>query len=89
MENHIRAGYQDPSSVIELAKDACGIKKPNSEMTDDEVRTTVKWVAEKAPDTVWADDKPIFGRMGVDIMLFITLTEFPWFYEKYGLSQFN
>lgn len=82
-------GYTDPSSTIELAKEACGITTSNCEMTDDEIRQAIKWVAIQAPDTVWADDKPVFGRVGTGLMLFLALTEFPWFYEKYELAQFN
>lgn len=84
-----RTGYTDPSTAIELAKRVCGISIPNDEMSDEEIRTVCKWVAQEAPDTVWADGKPVFGRMGVGVMLFLAITEFPEFYEEHGLSQFN
>ena len=89
MEDNPREVYQDTSLAVDTAKQACGIITPNSLMTDEEIRTVCKWIAQQAPDTVWVDSKPVFGRMGTDVMLFIALTEFPRFYEEYGLSQFN
>lgn len=89
MEDYTKADYRDTSSAVDAAKQYLGIGKLNAEMTDEEIRTVCKWIGEKAPDTVWAGDKPVFGRMGISAMLFIALTEFPEFYEKYRLSQFN
>lgn len=86
-----KAQFRDPSSTVELAKESCGISisKPNSEMTDDEIRTVCKWLGQQAPDTIWVEDKPTLGKIGINIMLFIALTEFPWFYERFELAQFN
>jgi hypothetical protein len=77
------------SDIIEQAKKACGIAKPNSEMTDDEIRAVVRSVAQDAPDTTWKVGKPIFGLVGIGLMLFLGLSEFPEFYMRYELSQFN
>jgi len=85
----VRAEFRDSSSTVELAKQSCGIDKPNSVMSDDDIRTVCKWIAEQAPDTMHVDGKPTFGKIGINAMLFIALTEFPRFYEKYELSQFN
>jgi len=84
-----RVDYQDTSSAVQLAKETLGISTPDSMMTDEEIRTVPKWIAQHAPDTVWVDGKPQFGRLGISAMLFVVLSEFPSFYERYGLSQFN
>lgn len=84
-----RTGHEDTGVTVETAKAACHIDKPNSEMTDDEIATVCKWIGQFAPDTMWADGKPVFGRIGIETMVFITLTEFPEFYERWGLSQWN
>ena len=84
-----KARFRDPSSTVELAKESCSIGKPNSEMTDDEIRIVCKWLGYQAPDTTWVDGKLTLGKMGINLMLFIALTEFPWFYEMYELAQFN
>jgi len=80
---------QDVSSTVQLAKEACHIITPNPDMSDDEIRTVAKWIGQYAPDTVWVDGKPQFRRLGISTMLFVVLSEFPSFYEKHGLSQFN
>jgi hypothetical protein len=82
-------GQPDPSSAVGVAKDACGIHVPNSEMTDDQIVKVVRWVGEHAPDTRWEDGKPVIGRRGIEAMLTMTVVEFPEFYEKHGLSQWN
>lgn len=80
---------QDITAIVEVAKQACGINKPNSEMTDDEIRTVCKRVAQYAPDTVWVGGEPVFGRLGISTLLSLALYEFPDFYEKYELCEFN
>ena len=84
-----RTDYQDTGLAVEAAKQACSITTPNPEMSDEEIRTVCKWLAERAPDTIVADGKPKLGRMGVGVMLSVALYEFPDFYDRYGLSQFN
>jgi len=79
----------DASSAVQLAKDACHIDTLNFAMSDEEIRIVAKWIGQQAPDTIWVDGKPKFRTLGISAMLFITLSEFPKFYEKYGLSQFN
>lgn len=81
--------YLKTSEVVSKAKEACGITKPNSEMTDEEIRTVIRWVVQSLPDTSWSNGKAVFGRIGIGLMLFLTLVEFPEFYMRYGLSQFN
>jgi len=58
-------------------------------MTDDEIRATIYWIFERLPDTTWKDGKMVPGKAGINLMLFVTMSEFPEFYQKYGLSQFN
>jgi hypothetical protein len=77
------------SDIIEQAKKSCGIAKPNSKMTDDEIRQVVRLIAQGTPDTTWECGKVKFGLIGIGLMLFLTLSEFPEFYMRYGLSQFN
>ncbi len=84
-----RTDYQDTGLAVELAKQACSITTPNPEMSDEEIRTVCRWLAEKAPDTIWVDSEPKLGRMGIGVLVSVALYEFPDFYEKYDLSQFN
>jgi hypothetical protein len=83
------SSYSRIGELIALAKEACSITKANSEMTDDEIRTISHWIFKRLPDTTWVDGKMVPGRVGIDLMLFVTVSEFPKFYQKYGLGQFN
>ena len=77
------------SELVDQAKEACHIITPNDQMTDEEIRTVMRWIGQRTPDTEWVDGKFVFGRMGIELMLFMTLSEFPDFYVRYELSQFN
>jgi len=80
----------ETSELIDWAKANLNIIKLNSDMTDEEIRQVVRWIGLCAVDTVFVDgDKPILRRIGIGMMLSMTLLEFPEFYTRYGLSQFN
>jgi len=81
--------YSNTGELIALAKEACSITKSNSEMNDDEIRTIVHWIFERLPDTSWENGKMIPGKAGTDLMLFVTMSEFPEFYQRHGLGQYN
>lgn len=85
----IEYSYEDTDTVVCAARTALGISTPTEQLTDDEIRRICRWVGENAPDTITVDGKKVLRRMGIDAMLFIALTEFPEFYERYELAQFN
>lgn len=87
-EEHLDT-YLSPDILIELAKAKCNIKKPDSEMTDAEIGEVMRHIGSYAPDTVWIDDRPTFGRIGIGIMLSLALYGFQSFYTRHELSQFN
>lgn len=80
---------EDTTEIVNWAKEFYSITKPNSEMTDDDIREVIRWIGEHAPDTAWVDGKPVFRRIGIGVMSIITQAEFPEFYRQYGISQFN
>ena len=66
------------------------IKKPEGPLPDKLIREVIRWVGICAVDTIFVGgDKPILGRIGIGLMLTVTLLEFPEYYVKYELSQFN
>jgi hypothetical protein len=66
------------------------IVKLQDALTDQDIRKIIRWVGLCSVDTIFIDgDKPILGRIGIGLMLSVTLMEFPEFYMRYGLSQFN
>ena len=55
-----------------------------------EIKEIIRWIGMCSVDTIFLDgDKPVLGRMGIGLMLTVTLLEFPDYYMKYELSQFN
>jgi len=82
--------YIETSQLIDWAKANLNIIKLNSDMTDEDIRKVTHWVGMCAVDTVFVDgDKPILRRIGIGMMLSVTLLEFPEFYNRYELAQFN
>ncbi len=82
--------YMEISQLIDWAKANLNIIKLNSDMTDEDIRQIVNWIGLCAVDTVFVDgDKPILRRIGIQMMLSITLVAFPEFYSRYELAQFN
>jgi len=80
--------YLDTDTIIDLAKVQLGISL-DSTMTDEEIGNVMKFLASDAPGTIEVDGKPVFGRIGIALMLSLTLYEFPKFYERYELWQIN
>ncbi len=76
--------------LIEWAKANLKIIKYNGDLTDAEIRRIIRFIAVRTIDTLFVDDgKPILGKHGTGVMLSVTLLEFPKFYEKFALNQFN
>jgi len=82
--------YMTSSQIVDWGKASLNIIKLNCNMTDEDIRRVIRWIGMCAVDTVFIDgDKPILRRIGIGLMLSVTLLEFPEFYMRYGLSQFN
>jgi len=77
-------------TLVETAKNVCDIRAPSNVMADSEVREVCREIAEDCPDTyIDKDGRAKPGPIGIGLMLFIALTEFPEFYERWELAQFN
>jgi hypothetical protein len=78
------------SEIVREAKRNNGIDTPNGQMTDDEVRTVIRWIGVTFSDPAGSvEGDIILNRAAVALMLFVTICEFPEFYCRYGLSQYN
>jgi len=77
------------STMIGLCKHRLGIDKPNNEMTDDDIAKVMRTIGSFAPDSILVNEKPVYGRQGIGVMLSLTLYEFPEFYVRYELWQRN
>jgi hypothetical protein len=82
--------YLTTDELICWAMANLDIVKLQDELIDEDIRRIVRWVGLCSLDTIFIDgDKPVLGRIGIGLMLSVTLLEFPEFYMRYGLSQFN
>jgi len=79
-----------PYQLLDWAKANLNIVKPDSDMSEDEVARTMRWVGASSIDTMYVDgEKPHLGRIGINNMLTVTLLMFPKLYEEYRLAQWN
>jgi hypothetical protein len=75
---------------VQYIKNDLGIDNDNDKMTDEEIKRVLQVFGARELDTQWSEDgTPIFGKEGINAMMTVTLYVFPWYFEKYGLSQFN
>ena len=83
-------GWVSPRELIEQAMDDLGIDKAKDELVDADIKKVMHYIGMCAVDTDLSDpDNPKIGHIGIGLMLTVTLLEFPEYYVKYELSQFN
>ena len=83
-------GWVSPRGLIEQAMDDLSIDKPKDALADVDIKKIMHYIGMRAADTDLSDpDNPKIGHIGIGLMLAVTLLEFPEYYAKYGLSQFN
>jgi len=79
-----------PYQLLGWAKANLNIMKLDRDMTDEEISRAMRWIGTSSVDTIYMNgEKPHLGRIGINNMLFVTLMEFPNFYAKYELAQWN
>lgn len=80
----------ETGGIVALVKTELNIKVDNRNLTDEQIGQICRRIAEDAPDTTYCfSGKPIFGEMGIAVMLSVSLYVFPWHYQKYELWQRN
>ena len=84
------SGYMPSWELVGWGLANLRIRKPKEALTEDEIREVIRWVGICSVDTIFVGgDKPILGRIGIGLMLTVTLLEFPEYYVKHELAQFN
>jgi len=82
--------YMTAGELVDWAQANLKIMKPKEALTNAEIREIMRWIGMCSLDTIFiGGEKPILGRIGIGLMLTVTLLEFPDYYVKYELSQFN
>jgi hypothetical protein len=75
--------------LVRRAKEAYNITARNGDMGEDDIRKVVRWIGEQVPGNMLVGDKFVMSRTAIDLMLFVTVSEFSLFYMWYKLSQWN
>ncbi len=76
--------------LVREAKKCNGVSTPNDQMTDQEIRTVVRWIGTTFSEPMCGElGDVLLNRPAVEMMLFVTICEFPEFYCRYALSQYN
>ena len=83
------AGYMSTGQLIDWAMAQLNTMKPRDQLSDDEIKKLICWIGLCAVDSILVDGEPVLNRIGIGLMLSITLLEFPKYYQRYELSQFN
>jgi len=77
-------------SMVEQAKHQLLISKPNTELTDDEIKSVCRTIGQMAPDTDWNEKgEPVFGWVGVYWMIETCIFYFASYYFRMGLAPLN
>jgi hypothetical protein len=76
--------------LVDWAQANLKIMKPKEALANADIRKIMRWIGMCSVDTIFPDgEKPVLGRIGIGLMLTVTLLEFPKYYMKHELSQFN
>ncbi len=78
-------GILKPDGVVNVYRWALDITTPIDEMDDDEIAAVMRQIGFDSPGST----EDSIGYVGIQLMLFLTLTAFPKFYERHGLSHVN
>ncbi len=79
----------DTAGIVAWVKDYLGIDAPNQEMTDDDIRRVIRFLAEQAPDTTWEQERPVPGRIGSGSIALIIKTEFPEYHARHNREGYG
>lgn len=90
MEMSYMPGYVTTRYLVNWAMVKNNIHKPREKLTGHDIAKIMRWVGLCSVDTIYIGaGKPVIGRIGIGLMLTVTLLEFPEYYAKHELAQFN
>ena len=81
----VRQGFLKPGGVVNVYRMAIGMETPIDEMDDEEIAEVMRAIGLDSPDSMG----DCIGFIGIQTMLFLTLTTFPSFYERHELWHSN
>jgi hypothetical protein len=82
--------WMDAEIIVALAMVDIGMDKPKEELIDADKKRILHYVGQWANEYDFVHPySPRLGLFAVGIMLTVCLLEFPEYYQKYELAQFN
>lgn len=75
------------TDLVDVVCSLCGIPSFRLSMGNEEIAKVCKWIGEHAPGSRFIDGKMAISADGFDAMIFITMTEFPAFFEEHQLAM--
>ena len=73
--------------IVDCVCSECGIPSFRLGMVDEDKANVCRWIGEHAPNSRIIDGKMAISAEGFDVMIFMTITEFPKFFEKHNLAM--
>jgi hypothetical protein len=82
--------WMEASEIVDLAMVDLCIYKPKEELEDAEIKAIMRYIGQWAEENDFTNlCSPRLGLFAVGVMLTVCLLEFPIYYQKYELSQYN
>ena len=82
--------WMEASEIVELAMVDLCFDKPKEELEDGDIKKIIRYVGLWAEETDFTHPySPRLGMFAIGIMLTVCLLEFPKYYLRYELSQYN
>ena len=82
--------WMDTEIIVALAMVDIGMDKPRDALTDADTKKIMHYVGQWANEYDFTHPySPRLGLFAIGIMLTVCLLEFPEYYQRYGLAQFN
>ena len=82
--------WMEARQIVELAMFDLGISKPKEELVDSDIKKIMHYIGQWAEETDFTHPySPRLGLFAIGIMLTVCLLEFPKYYSRYELSQYN
>lgn len=87
---HSIKGLVTLDELVVVAQEDLGITHDRVYFDDDDIALISRYIGERAPGSRKdEDDELVLSRDGIEMMLSVALTQFPEFYERKELAQFN
>ena len=82
--------WMEASEIVDLAMVDLCIYKSKEELEDADIKAIMRYIGQWAEENDFTNlCSPRLGLFAVGVMLSVCLLEFPKYYSRYGLSQYN